>query len=869
MCKEAATISRIPPFPGLEPLRCWIAPEVALVHLELVLQICVGALCALGTLLMGLGERSAFLPFAAIVVAILSVYLTDYLKVIRLHSTVANLAGLVAVIVSLTSSFRDFRQYGNDAEGGLPDAVVWLMAVAHLLSYLQFVLLFQQKNDRTYWLLLTLSLLQVAVAAALSLEVWFGLLLALYLFLAAITMCLFFLVREQQRYEIGPAVAPRRVPRSSWVRRRWPLAGRPSQLKSSVQLDPAYGALSWSFLRRVGGMVVVTVLLTCLLFTLVPRMGQAHNTWGKPRGIDSLAMTGFASEVEINQLGEMLESPEKVMRVRFEDPETGASLQIAGEPALRGSVLTSYQNGKWTRAPVALDPSRLRQRPPSGVTYIKQVIDLEPVDTEVLFGTYPWGAARQREDLLMQVAGPTLERIAERRMHRLYSEFHYEILTWGASVNAPVRTYPHYMYWQEEEVGGELGGIGPRQCKETYLHRDKWEGLRQLPMRWGRPVLSRMSQLAAEIAPGERFLSLNYETLPQAEVIARAEALERYLRDSGEFAYSLSARRQDLTIDPIEDFLFNIKEGHCEYFASALTLMLRSRGIPARMISGFKGGEWNPIGEFYQVRQYHAHTWVEAYIPSADGDPEKGLWLVLDATPGGGRDEVVKLQDSQFTPFSAMMDYAQYLWSGYVLGMDPDRQQQSVYEPITKGVTDLVTWLFDREAWGQFFTEFARIFTTLDWSYFTTGQWFSWRSGLVTVLLLWTLVGFWKVGRWLLGRWLGWKGGSAGVHQENGAASIEFYHRLEDLLAKARLTRLPGQTPREFAVEAGGRLADQPDRQPLAAIPRRIVEVYYRVRYGGAVLDSQEALAVEQALLDLESRLNPDPSVDRSTAKTT
>lgn len=836
-------------------------------HLELVLQICVAALCALGTLLMGLGERSAFLPFVAIVVAIVSVYLTDYMKIVRLHSTVSNLAGLGAVFLSLYSSFHDFREYGNDGEGGFPDAVVWLMAVAHLLTYLQFVLLFQIKNDRTYWLLLTLSLLQVAVAAALSLEVWFGLLLAIYLFLAAITMCLFFLVREQQRYENNPSLVPKRVPRSSWVRRRWPLAGRPSQLRSTVQLDPAYGALSWSFLRRVGGMVVVTVLLTCLLFTLVPRMGQAHNTWGKPRGMDSLAMTGFASEVEINQLGEMLESPEKVMRVRFEAPDTGAPIQIAGEPALRGSVLTSYHNGKWTRAPVDSEPRRLAQNPPLDVTPIKVVIDLEPMDTEVLFGIYPWAAVKPRDDVLQQMAGPTLERLAEKKMHRLYSEFHYELLTWGVSENAPVRIFPHYEFQR-------IRGTRITLCAEAPLHYNKWDGLTQLPMRFGQPALARMSELAAEVAPGEPYTYDGYASTPQAQVIERAQKLERYLRDSGGFGYSLVARRVDMNIDPIEDFLFNRKEGHCEYFASALTLMLRSRGIPARMISGFHGGEWNAIGEFYQVRQYHAHTWVEAYVPSADvpgadGNPRSGHWLVLDATPGGGRDEVVKLQDSQFTPFSALMDYAQYLWSGYVLGMDPERQQQSVYEPISKGVTDLVTGLFDREAWGQFFAEFGRIFTTLDWSYFTTGQWFSWRSGLMTVVLLWTVVGVWKLSRWLLARWLGWKEAQAGTRQENGAASIEFYHRLEALLAHAALTRSPGQTPREFAVEAGGRLADQPDRQPLAALPRRIVEVYYRVRYGGAVLDSQEALAVEQALFDLETRLHPDPNLDRSTAKTT
>ena len=77
---------------------------------------------------------------------------------------------------------------------------------------------------------------------------------------------------------------------------------------------------------------------------------------------------------------------------------------------------------------------------------------------------------------------------------------------------------------------------------------------------------------------------------------ARARALESYLRDSHKFqlfapAWTSSTRK----LDPVEDFLVNRKEGHCEYFASALALLLRSIDIPTRMVNGFKGGDWNEI----------------------------------------------------------------------------------------------------------------------------------------------------------------------------------------------------------------------------------------------------------------------------------
>ena len=75
----------------------------------------------------------------------------------------------------------------------------------------------------------------------------------------------------------------------------------------------------------------------------------------------------------------------------------------------------------------------------------------------------------------------------------------------------------------------------------------------------------------------------------------------------------------DPKLDPVEDFLVNRKEGHCEYFASALALLLRSIDIPARMVNGFKGGDWNELAQVMNVRQKHAHSWVEAYIGAGSG----------------------------------------------------------------------------------------------------------------------------------------------------------------------------------------------------------------------------------------------------------
>ena len=114
---------------------------------------------------------------------------------------------------------------------------------------------------------------------------------------------------------------------------------------------------------------------------------------------------------------------------------------------------------------------------------------------------------------------------------------------------------------------------------------------------------------------------------------AKAKFLESHLRDSGEFSYTLNMSIVDPSIDPVEDFLFNRKTGHCEYYASSLALMLRAIGIPSRVISGFKGGDSGYLNNRFEVQQRYAHSWVEGFVNQR--------WTTLDATPSLERAEMV------------------------------------------------------------------------------------------------------------------------------------------------------------------------------------------------------------------------------------
>src|SRR5207244_7733846 len=100
-----------------------------------------------------------------------------------------------------------------------------------------------------------------------------------------------------------------------------------------------------------------------------------------------------------------------------------------------------------------------------------------------------------------------------------------------------------------------------------------------------------------------------------------ARALERYLSDSGEYHYSLTLTKADPQLDPVADFLFNTKVGHCNRFATALAVMLRSIGIPAQLVLGFRGADALGNGN-YAVRQCYAHSWVEVFVLRYDPVPE-------------------------------------------------------------------------------------------------------------------------------------------------------------------------------------------------------------------------------------------------------
>src|SRR6185503_20252477 len=138
--------------------------------------------------------------------------------------------------------------------------------------------------------------------------------------------------------------------------------------------------------------------------------------------------------------------------------------------------------------------------------------------------------------------------------------------------------------------------------------------------------------------------------------------IEAYLKRN--YKYTLTLTWNPGT-KPLSAFLFNAKSGHCEYFASAMAVLLRASGVPTRMVNGFLMGDYNPIGDAYIVRESDAHSWVEVYLPGAG-------WTEFDPTPGSSTQPDAGL-------FAQLHNYADALglfWNTYVLTYDTDSQGQ-------------------------------------------------------------------------------------------------------------------------------------------------------------------------------------------------
>ena len=632
---------------------------------------------------------------------------------------------------------------------GEPAERLGVTALAHLIVFLSAVKLVQVKKDRDWVFLYLISFFEVLLAAGLSFSPVFLLTLTLYLLCGLCAVTAFEI--QKARRSITHAETRLLVPPDSSVFRK---GGKRSWRSTEAARLPVVAV----------ALLVLIFALALPLFLIAPRSGAAALTRS---GGGSTTFIGFSESVTLGQIGTLKQDNAVVMRVRVEDAEPPQGLRW------RGVALDEFTGRAWRKSPEARQLVAANER--SGFFAVgttealhrltSQTFFLEPLESPVLFG-----ATR-----VVAIQGD-LPFVRVDREGALQSRRHdYERLMYKAISDT-----------EEPPVQDLRDDMRP--------YPDSFERYLQLPDNLDRRIVYHAQSVLRSSQARNRYDA--------------AKAIELDLQKN--FGYSLEMKASGP--DPLSDFLFNVQSGHCEYFSTAMAVMLRTHGVAARVVNGFLPGEYNEASGAYTVRQSDAHSWVEVYFPSTRS------WVTFDPTPSIGRAEPVS------TGFTAQLhkylEALELFWFQYVIGYDKQEQRSLA--------TSIHTRVFD---YGK---SASNLLATVS-GYLTANTLSLVVAVLGVVLLILTLIFGRRFWRW------GWRRGNVVTGQDETYSSVEFYERLLNAMGQRGLSREKHLTPLEFANTLG--------QGPAMMITR----AYNRVRFGNQRLTATEKREIENALAELEN----------------
>jgi transglutaminase-like putative cysteine protease len=633
----------------------------------------------------------------------------------------------------------------------------------HLVLFGMCVKLFNIERDRDYVYLAVLSFLMVLSAAILTVDSAF--LAAFGLFIVLAVFC--FMVMELRRSSLAaPNAATVSIP------------GLRTRRRSISPLQ----RLSASLVRTTVVTVVAILAAAFVLFFAMPRISGGYLS--RYAQSDAIS-TGFSDSVNLGEIGRIQQSSSVVAHVHIDGDQSGEH-----EVRLRGAVLTNFDGHRWTH------PHR--------------DADVLSQGYGRLFQLSPRGSQPEHGELVRLARGPQ----ADLLRYRVLME--------------PLNTTIIFTIPAAQALFGPFREIGVDD-DQTFHNLDHerivtiYEGVSDVSL----PNPTALGRLPATLPDGfpQRYLQLPEKLDPRIPELARkitasavspyhrAFAIEHYL--TTQFSYTLQLPSEP-PADPIADFLFHRRRGHCEYFASSMAVLLRSIGIPSRVITGFRGAQFNKVNDNYIVRASDAHSWVEAYISGAG-------WMSFDPTPAGTAPVTSFWSRSQL-----YLDAAREFWREWVVNYDAAHQQALSVSSIRQTRSRVA----DFRLWAR--RQYHRMLQTARKVHYaaTHDPKRLLRPALICLILV-LLVALPLAVRHV--RTL--LRASSPSASRRSAATI-FYMRMSRRLARRGYLRAPAQTPAEFA----GSIPDPALREAVLLF----TSAYERARFGG----SSSAAANLPALLE-------------------
>jgi hypothetical protein len=521
------------------------------------------------------------------------------------------------------------------------------------------------------------------------------------------------------------------------------------------------------------------------LFFMLPRIGGA-GFGGNQAGLST--SSGFSDTVRLGGIGRIQQNNEVVMRVKLD-----SNSAVYDGLYFRGVALDTFDNQSWSKSKTGSKEPFIKgdrdfvqvDYPATRENLSIQTIYLEPLDTPVLFGLPRAVAVQGNFPILYKDAYGALS------YSRSYERISYKVLS--------DRSLPTVTQLRADEQP---------YTTEVQNYRD-------LPLKYDLRIADLAAKLTANA--GNRF--------------DKAKAIETHLQN--DYGYTLDQKAGG--DEPLSDFLFNVREGHCEYFATAMAVMLRTQGIATRIVNGFHGGEYNDAADVTVVRQRNAHSWVEVYFP------KENVWVPFDPTPFAGQASATSAAGIAGT-VNKYLEALETLWIQYFVAYD-NQEQRSMVRSFRNGFVDYQTRLSSylghaQDLLAEWWAD-VRGDKGLQASLAAIGYATAYLGSAVLGVLLITWL-FRRVSRLKIWRTL-WDL----FFKKRRASIVEFYDRMQRVLASKGHIRKPHLTPLEFAFEVG---------MPEAV---KVTEKYNRVRFGEKGLSHREERDIENWLRVLEGDIKP------------
>src|ERR1700686_68286 len=549
-------------------------------------------------------------------------------------------------------------------------------------------------------------------------------------------------------------------------------SGHAASIQAKHSNDPQeHRRLAFSLVRIAPALMLMILFSGAALFFLMPRMSAGY-MGDYSFGTD--LSSGFSDRVQLGQIGLIQQSNAVVMHIQIDGDTTGHY-----DLHWRGVALSVFDGTTWSNPREQLllprQPDNSFRIPPANPPLrpfvfaslererlIHYRVLMEPIGTNVFF-LAPWARSLRGDyRMLATDCGGSVYALDSRHGIGRYEAKSDIMAAPPAELHRAGRNYPE-------------------QIQATYL---------RLPA-----IDPRVPRLAAEI------------TSSASNDFDKAAAIENHLRTR--FGYTLQLPRSHEK-DPIASFLFERKQGHCEYFASAMAVMLRTLGIPSRVVNGFRSDEFNDLTGNYVVRAKDAHAWVEAYFPGYG-------WQTFDPPPAGNSGT-----PQGWARLALYVDAMASFWRDWIVSYDSTHQYVLGQAAVnsTRGM-----WVGARE-WAR-----NKYESMLKWAQRSqdrvehSPQRWALLGGAITLVLVF-LGNLGRIARFLHEKWL-----QAHPERSPEQAAALWYQRMARALARRGVGKPPGQTAHEFVM----RREDHRLREPVA----RFTQVYESARFGNSEEDVQ------------------------------